>query len=50
MDVNVLPSIKKGSLLYFQLIKITWCRIGFHGNHNHINDVTSGRRLVDSNH
>ena len=29
--------------LYCQLIETMWCLIGFHGNHNHINDVTSGR-------
>ena len=31
--------------LYFQLIATKWCLIGFHGNHSHINDVTSGRLL-----
>ena len=31
--------------LYFQLSETTWCLIGFHGNHNHIDDVTSGRHL-----
>ena len=31
--------------LYFQLIGITWCLICLHGNHSHINDVTSGRLL-----
>ena len=35
--------------LYFQLIEITWCLISFHGNHNHINDVTSGHHLGFSN-
>ena len=28
--------------LYFQLIRITWCLIGFHGNHNHINVLLNG--------
>ena len=27
--------------LYFQLSKTTWCLIGFHGNHDYINDVTT---------
>ena len=31
--------------LYFQLIETMWCLIAFHGNHNHINDVTNGRHL-----
>ena len=35
--------------LYFQLIETTWYLIGFHDNHNHINDVTSGRHLEFSN-
>ena len=35
--------------LYFQLIKTTWCLIGFHGNHSQRNDVKSGRHLGFSN-
>ena len=35
--------------LYFQLIEITWCLIVLHGNHDHINDVTSGCHLRFSN-
>ena len=35
--------------LYFQLSKITWCLIGFHGNNSQINDVTGGRHLGFSN-
>ena len=31
--------------LYYQLIETTWCLIGFHGNHNHINNVTSPAKL-----
>ena len=31
--------------LNYQLIETTWYLIGFHRNHNHINDVTSGRHL-----
>ena len=34
--------------LYFQLIETTWCLIRFHGNHNHINYVPSGRHLGSS--
>ena len=30
-------------------METTWCLIGFHGNHNHINDVTSHRHLGFSN-
>ena len=35
--------------LYFQLIKTTWCLIGFHSNYNYINDVATGRHLGFSN-
>ena len=35
--------------LYFQLIETTWCLLGFHGNHSHINDITSGRHFGFSN-
>ena len=35
--------------LYFSIIEITWCVIGFHGNRSHINDVTSGSYLGFSN-
>ena len=31
--------------IYFQLLEITWCLIGFHSNHNHINDATSCRHV-----
>ena len=24
----------------FQLLETTWCTIGFHGSHSHMNDVT----------
>ena len=35
--------------LYFQLIETTCCLLGLHGNHSHINDVTSGRHIGFSN-
>ena len=35
--------------LYFQFIETTWYLIGVHGNHSHINDVSSGRHLGFSN-
>ena len=31
--------------LFFQLSKMTWCLISFHGNNSQINDVTGGRHL-----
>ena len=31
--------------LYFQLSVTTWSLIGFHGNHNYINDVTAAAIL-----
>ena len=31
--------------LYFQLTETMWSLIGCHGNHNHINNVTSGYHL-----
>ena len=35
--------------LYFQLSKITWRLIGFHGNNSQINDIRGGRHLGFSN-
>ena len=43
LPVTMIPTIL--NLVYFQLMETTWSLIGFHGNHNHINDVTSGRHL-----
>ena len=31
--------------LYFQLVETTRCLTGFHGNQNHVKDVTSGHHL-----
>ena len=33
--------------LYFRLIKTKWYLIGFYGNHNNINDVTSATTILD---
>ena len=52
-DTIHLIDLKSGTYnklrLYFQLSKITWCLIGFHGNNSKINDVTGGRHLGFSN-
>ena len=39
------PIFYNNHSLYFELIETLSCLIGFHGNHSHINDVTSGRHF-----
>ena len=40
-DPSSPPMTDYSSDLYLRSIETTWCLIGFHGNHNIINDVTS---------
>ena len=48
-DTNYLIDLIFGTYnelpLFFQLSEITWCLIVFHGSHNPMNNVTSGRHL-----